>query len=324
MRTSRAFTLVELLVVIATIAMLVALLLPAVQAAREASRRTTCVNRFRQVALGVQNYASANNDRLPVGRSTPISTFFEHGWAHRVGWRYSVLPFLEEGVLSDLVNFDESPESTANKAFYSAAVPVFQCPSTPGYPRLLVDSDRDLSVGARDQEAVSSIEVHGYGTNSDTNDLIQLDDKNLTIELYRGGWFNGSNRDLWLGFGRSNSGSGSWSHAQARLAAIEDGLSKTLMLVEQAGLPQEYERGRSVEVESPPKSPTRFGWYAGSAVHLKIYHDRDAVNFRNDRNSIYGFHDGAVAANFDGSVTTLAVDIDKRVLINKLARNDGR
>ena len=90
-------------------------------------------------------------------------------------------------------------------------------------------------------------------------------------------------------------------------------------------MPQEYERGRSVEVGSPPKSPTRFGWYAGSAVHLKIYHDRDAVNFRNDRNSIYGFHlDGAVAANFDGSVTMLAVDIDKRVLINKLARNDGR
>ena len=66
MRTSRAFTLVELLVVIATIAMLVALLLPAVQAAREAARRTTCVNRFRQVALGVQNYASANNDRLRI------------------------------------------------------------------------------------------------------------------------------------------------------------------------------------------------------------------------------------------------------------------
>ena len=80
MPSRRALTLVELLIVIAIIALLVGLLLPAVQSAREAARRTQCFNNFRQVSLAVLNYAAAHHETLPKGRySFPPKRRFSAG-----------------------------------------------------------------------------------------------------------------------------------------------------------------------------------------------------------------------------------------------------
>ena len=99
-RRSAAFTLVELLVVIAIIGILVALLLPAIQAAREAARRSQCINNLRQLSLGCLNHESSNK-RLPAGFTTmaPPQSDVHHTWASYI------LPYLEEANLFGTVDF---------------------------------------------------------------------------------------------------------------------------------------------------------------------------------------------------------------------------
>src|SRR6056297_3197131 len=96
-RRKRGFTLVELLVVIAIIGILVGLLLPAVQAAREASRRMSCSNNFKNVGLAVHNYHSAFK-QLPVSGTGP-------SWNNmRLGASVAILPFIEQQGLWEQVS----------------------------------------------------------------------------------------------------------------------------------------------------------------------------------------------------------------------------
>src|SRR3954469_3488637 len=93
-----AFTLVELLVVIAIIGILVALLLPAIQAAREAARRTKCVNNLKNVALACLNYESSRK-ALPPGSLLVLDpkTGGAAGTQSGLGWQVLILPFIERG-----------------------------------------------------------------------------------------------------------------------------------------------------------------------------------------------------------------------------------
>jgi prepilin-type N-terminal cleavage/methylation domain-containing protein len=94
-RRRTAFTLVELLVVIAVIGVLVALLLPAVQAAREAARRSSCQNNLKQLGIGLHNY----HDAL----QTFPSGWIEHPTGNYEAWAWGslLLPYLEQSALSD-------------------------------------------------------------------------------------------------------------------------------------------------------------------------------------------------------------------------------
>src|SRR5262245_32290895 len=90
----RGFTLIELLVVISIIGVLVALLLPAVQAAREAARRAQCTNNLKQIGLALHNYAQIHNG-LPPGYVSSYDTVFIKEYGPGWGWGSMILPQLE-------------------------------------------------------------------------------------------------------------------------------------------------------------------------------------------------------------------------------------
>lgn len=122
-----AFTLVELLVVIAIIGVLIALLLPAVQSAREAARRTQCVNNMKQIGLAVHNYHDVNK-HLPPMRIDD----------HQATWSALILPFMEEGTAADLWDDDLGCFYDQSYAARTAVIPGYYCPSM-GHTTVIIE-----------------------------------------------------------------------------------------------------------------------------------------------------------------------------------------
>jgi prepilin-type N-terminal cleavage/methylation domain-containing protein/prepilin-type processing-associated H-X9-DG protein len=148
MRSSRAFTLVELLVVMAVIAVLAALLLPAIQHARESTRRANCAANLRQLGIALHSY-EATHRTLPPGAINPV-----HG--HEFvqvfpNTHVLLLPYLEEQDLADMASKGFSSRIRFKYEWWTVVVPVFTCPSDSGpeihrypLPWTMIGADRVL------------------------------------------------------------------------------------------------------------------------------------------------------------------------------------
>jgi prepilin-type N-terminal cleavage/methylation domain-containing protein len=125
------FTLVELLVVIAIIGMLVALLLPAVQSAREAARRSECANNIKQIGLAIHGYQLAKKV-FPASNTDELFIWDNESPLPNHSWASVIMPYVELQTLSDRINFKTSSVDGVNRPAAGTIVSIYRCPSYTG------------------------------------------------------------------------------------------------------------------------------------------------------------------------------------------------
>ena len=148
----RAFTLVELLVVIAIIGILVALLLPAIQAAREAARRSQCMNNLKQIGIAIQMHHDSKG-RFPAGRNgkDPFS----------VSWAYFLLPQIEETAVHAAYNETFRVDAPQNAQAMRTPIEVYACPS-----RRRAAADRNFDDDDRPPQVLAAASLGDYAANA--------------------------------------------------------------------------------------------------------------------------------------------------------------
>ena len=160
LNADRGFTLVELLVVIAIISILIMMLLPAVQAAREAARRVSCLNNMMQTSLAVHNY-EYHFENLPPGVTNPTGPIRNVEDGNHTSWIVHILPYLEENAMYALYDFEAGAYDAKNVTVRTAPIMSLQCPSAP-----LGSNDDDIETSSyagchHDVEAPIDTDNHG-------------------------------------------------------------------------------------------------------------------------------------------------------------------
>ena len=228
----RGFSLVELLVVIAVIAILAGLLLPAIQAGRESARRVTCQHNLRQLAVAVLNYESGNR-RLPAAAvvSEAISpttctgcwnpwaeaqlASFTPGTKHGSGWMLAVLPFLEQTPLFN--RWDRTTNLLGNAAVAQTDIPSLYCPTRRSGIRIDRDDHKNLVQSSWRGGGTDYGGCYGRGDGfvNDTADDHRFADTDTPIS-----GSTGNRQGMFL------------PNAGRLLSAVTDGLVSTIMLGE--------------------------------------------------------------------------------------------
>jgi prepilin-type N-terminal cleavage/methylation domain-containing protein len=348
-RRQRGFTLVELLVVIAIIGILIALLLPAVQAARESARRTQCNNNLKQIGLGIHNYESTFKGIPPWAYDFDVAPTGNALGNQRQGHSplSLILPYLEQEGILDALRIDLSVIDNRNWPPPYGTVPAvktiinsYMCPSAP--PRSLdyqpyftsqgVPNLGPFIIGPTDYAAIRG--VHNTGFSALFNIQVPTPEGNcgaMGVPV-AGGSQTGKGTMAWTPDGQR------WVRGLIPLAEILDGTSNTLLFGECAGRHQVYAKGIPVL----PNTPT--GISAGShlnaawadyntAIALVGYSNNGLtpgggsclVNCCNSAGTatgqIYSFHPGgAQLLRADGSVFFIKTNVSPRTLAALVTR----
>lgn len=332
------FTLVELLVVIAIIGILVALLLPAVQAAREAARRMQCSNNLKQIGLALHNHESTykyvpawgsefrNPDEAPTNPANPYFGLTADA-RKPFGVLGQLLPFLEGNTihsmfnlkrpLLDPVNLPPPWPGGLNSPTAMVDVNTFICPSSPsGRP-----SDYGpyfSNMGILPAGITFRLPPTDYapmrGIHSSLANCVGLPSSNTHNAML------GSNDII--------------NKRTVKFSDVIDGLSNTLCVMEIAGKQRKYFRGRPVPLTGNPLNDTLLNSYYGDwniARHVRGLAGTDinnpnlagcsVINVHNSDNP-YSFHSGGIMCLMgDGSVSFLSATVDNQVFVGLLSRD---
>lgn len=306
----RGFTVVELLIVIAIIGILMALLLPAVQAGREAARRLACANNVKQLGLALHNY---HNDQrtFPPGAVGPLTPAFPQylGLKHH-GLTTYLLPYLEQESLASRYDWDASWFDTPNQEVVNTQLKIWQCPSAQAN-RLEDGSLPTVTpppVGLYSGTAACS-DYAGMGTIDKGLPLTGLIEPPAG-PLDERGHFEGAFP----------------INAARSMAEFLDGTSNTILIAECAGRPHLWQ-GRNqiagVWVSGGPWASRNLLFGRGAKPDGTALYGPCAVNCTNNR-EVYGFHpSGANAVFADGSVHFLNASTDIRVFAALVTRAGG-
>ncbi|MEZ6061588.1 MAG: DUF1559 domain-containing protein [Planctomycetaceae bacterium] len=325
-RRRRGFTMIELLTVVCIVGILVALLLPAVQQAREAARRLHCRNNLRQIGIALHSY-QASFGAFPPGELGAIDHQGQGCEPHELpvednptactdyqSWTALCLAHLDQQPLSSRYDFDEAWSSLKNRPVVSVPLPVFQCPSVTGTERY--DRHHVVGAAATDYGSISRVEKKVY------TDVFGIAAPGQAAR--RGA----------LGEYEAN-----------RPADISDGLSTTMMVAECAARPDAWVLGKQMSasqfmhytdddiVQDGGRliAESGIGWADPDAGFHVSGVRSDGVTvygpvFINGINvgETYSFHSGGAQVLFsDGSVTFLSEHIDSWVYISLCTRAGG-
>jgi prepilin-type N-terminal cleavage/methylation domain-containing protein len=305
-----AFTLIELLIVIAVIGILIALLFPALNAVRTSSRATACRSNLRQLGMGVIAFAHDRDGQLPAQWRRPYPNAMQS--LDHFSWAVDVLPYVDQQVVRDSLDLEKAPLDSVNRPYVSISIPIFECPATPGSPRKIAQLRTNtttysgINIGARDYAAIHSV----YGPDSAT--------------VLPGIWNGGADLDE-LTYQRTEGTADSFEpqnntfdplvHTyRAILTRARDGLANTALLVEQAGKPDHYQRRELIAEGFLLEGP----WSTGESNQFT----GNGVNADNSKDP-YSFHGGVSVIMADGSVHTWDESIDPRVMRSLMSRSGG-